>query len=93
MVVFDDQELGIVREWIEDNRHRGDFTFKKLTERFVAIGMPRDQAQVAARRLGEKIRGSVEDPLDRRLPLRVHDYLRPGYPLLRGGSVVYEYVG
>lgn len=93
MVAFDEQELRIVRQWIEERRERPAFTFKGITDRFVETGMDRKVARRVARNLGEKIRASVEDPTDVRLPIRVREYLQPQHPRLRGGSILYFYAG
>lgn len=92
MVAFTEQELRIARAWVEERRDAAAFTFKRITDRFVEDGMDRDDARQAARDLGGKIRKSVENPQDQRLPIRVYEYLRPGFPRLSGGSILYASV-
>jgi hypothetical protein len=89
VVRFSDLELEIIAQVFEDRGGQGHFTFIELADELEPHANDRRHAVSWAVSLGTKIRKSVDDAEDRRLPFKRAGYKR--VPIRKnGGKLAYK---
>ena len=91
MIEFTIEELELI-ERLSNLRGKdgGEFTFKRLSENLGHLKHGAKDDQAYAKDLGQRIKGSVEDPKDDRLSFRITQrYDEKKVRLADGGSISY----